>query len=315
MRGRAGRAALRLVPVCLFLLLYAMISIGSVSAAEKPAVQVRTIHFLPQQFYVGDQVEIRIQIEPLAGITLVSPTKMPESSGLSFKNIRVETEGEYPEIRIRLVSFQPGIRALPAIDLGEAVLQEVKIHTTSVMQDTPLSFVDPFGPVILPGSRLLLVIGSTALLAGPLLLLLFWDRLGKALRGSLRAGRRKLPYRRFQKRMAALAAQEGTLDPGEYYTRLSGEVRSYLSLRLGRNLISATSRESAGILYGEFGDLGSSRSLAEFLSGADRVRFGGEAASAEKRRGDLLLCRTQVENIEETLRKREQQGEREHVDL
>ena len=314
MRGSAGRAASRRVPVFLLLLLWTAPG-GSMAAVEKPAVQVRTIHFLPQQFYVGDQVEIRIQVVPLAGIALVSPTEMPESSGLSFKSVRVETGGEYPEIRIRLVSFQPGIRALPAIDLGEAVLQEVKIHTTSVMQDEPVSFVEPFGPVILPGSRLLLVIGSAALLAGPLLLILFWERMGKAVRGGLRAGRGKLPYRRFQKRIAALAAQEGALGPGEYYTRLSGELRSYLSLRLGKNLISATSRESAGILYGEFGDIGSTRSLAEFLSDADRVRFGGEEASAEKRRGDLLLCRTQVETIEETLRKRERQGEKEHVDL
>ena len=277
------------------------------------AVTVKTVHYLPQEFYVGDLAEIRIQIEPMPGVSLVSPAEMPESSWISFKSVTVDTDKEFPEIRIRLVSFQPGIRALPPIDLGGAVLQDLKIHTTSVLRDDTVEFAEPFGPVILPGSRLLLVIGAIVLLAGPLLILMFWERMGTALKENIRAGRRKLPYRRFLKGMAQIAGQEEALSADEYYTKLSDTVRSYLTLRLGKNLISATSRESEGILRCQFGDFDGSRSIAEFLSGADRVRFGGETASLERKREDLSLCRAQVEAVEELMKRREKG--KENVDL
>jgi len=289
--------------ICLLLILLFFFSPLWAQSAE---YKINNTMFLPPQFYVGDTVELRIHFTVSEDKELSLPAAMPELSWITIKGMELQKVRGFYELRVVFSSFQPGTRAFPSLDLGSVVIEGIRIHTTSVLQEGEEPFAQAFNPVNLPGTRLLLGFGSALLLFGPLILVIFGGKTLRILRDKFQLKQRRRPYRRFLKRMTELGNRMNKIERDEFYTILAREFRTYISQRLKKNFIPETTRETKKLLYKEFPSAGFLEPLFSILEYGDRIRFGDKATKRERKDPDLITYKKTVEQIEETIHHREQ---------
>jgi hypothetical protein len=132
---------------------------------------LQDVQFLPNEFYVGDLVEMR-GILPSAG-NLRLPEEFPQTDWLQFEDVEIisNPNGSY-QVRIRFISFAPGNRTLPTIELGAVSLSGLKIYTQSLVTDDTTTTAAPLGQLLLPGTYSLLLGVLAALIIVPIILYL-----------------------------------------------------------------------------------------------------------------------------------------------
>ena len=265
--------------------------------AEKNYTSEKVI-FLPQDFYVGDLVEMRVVIMPDEGVLVEKPETVPDSYWVKIENAEVyPVDNEY-ELRIFLRSFSPGIRTLPPIQFGEVMLRDIRIQTGSVLSTDVAPFAPPAGQMLLPGTNyyIALIIGLVFLL--PIFFIFFWTKLKRGVLSFIFEQRRRRPYRRLMKVLKELEEKINERKGKAFYTILIDELRLYLTARGSIDYSVITARESAHRLVADFMKIPGCSDLIRIFKLADEVKFGSKRVMISRREEDLYAVRMAVEEIE-----------------
>ena len=280
--------------LCFFLLF--LLSAASIFA-EKNYTSEKVV-FLPQDFYVGDPVEMRVIIKPEPGVEVLEPEKFPQQYWIMIESADVIRDQDEYELRIRFRSYAPGIRTLPPLQFGDILLKDLRLQTKSVLEDYPSGFEPVFGQLLLPGTNYYIAIIVGVVFILPILLIIFWKKIKKAIEDYIQERSRRKPFRQLQKVLKDLEDNINTRKGNDFYTLLVSELRSYLTARGSVDYSAATSREAAAGMLNDFSGAGDCRQIAELFSFADQVKFGGRRVMMKKREQDLNHIKDAVVRIE-----------------
>ena len=269
------------------------------------------IIFLPQDFYVGDIVEMRVVIRPDAGVSVEKPEKFPDSYWVEVENADViPLDGNEYELRVFLRPYAPGIRALPSVQFGDVVLKDIRIQTKSVLDEADNSFAPPAEQMLLPGTSyyIAFIVGLVFFL--PLFFIFFWKKVRRSVLGFIHEKQRIKPYKRIIRVFNELDNTIENLKGREFYTILVDELRLYLTSRSDDDYSSSTMREAAASIVKNFSMAAGYYNLIKIFELADQVKFGSRKVLIKQRKEDLDRAWNCVDSIEEAT-----SGGDKHVDL
>jgi hypothetical protein len=304
MMAAAARRRLQKALAVLFLLAGA----GAAGAVE--GATVVDTHFLPPDYYVGDTVDLRITLEPEPGFTISSPEELPMVSWIEFSEVEVKQAEEQWRVAVRFTPFAPGTRTLPEISLGDVTLSEIKIHTSSILEEEKAEFYGIKDQLLLPGTRIALGILVVLLFFGPVFAFGFAGRMKRFLSALLSARRGRRPYRRLSRALKELREQQANMSSKRFYILLSDELRRFLTDRTGRDFISITTSELRSQLGGELPEAEQelAERVAEMQRKSDQIKFGGANAAKREREQDIetvLEVSGEIERIKTEAQRRQ----------
>lgn len=250
-----------------------LLSSGSLGAQAV----VGEIRFVPPAFYVGDKVEMTVELELEQPLELSEPGQMPESDWIEVLDIRTEADGRKAVIRIDFIPFAPGTRTLPAVDLGGLYIKDLKVPTRSVLTEDIQGVRTLRGQRLLPGTRLavalILALAAMAPFIGFSGVRWAWKQI-RRMQEAWRVGR---PARRLRRTMRTLGLSIGDISSVSWYSALTEALRKYMTSKLGRDCMSATTAEIA--LMREFSQPeGPHARILDILQEGDMVKFAGQFA-------------------------------------
>jgi len=306
---RKRRGSLSRIFMCVF-----FIGVGAVELFAAEGARVENTIFLPQDFYVGDTVELRVTFIPDGGMRVRAPSEYPMLSWIDFHDISLLEEDGRLQARIRFSSYAPGTRSLPPIEMGDVVLDSIKIHTRSILAGEAHDFYGIKNQLLIPGTRLAIVLTVAVLFFGPVLVLSFAGKLRRRVSSLVAAQRGRRPSKRVQKVLKELRESEDQMSSRKFYILLDGELRRYLSDRTGSDFRSITSSEFAEHLYAVLPGGNESRigELGELMKRSDLVKFGGQNSDKKRREADMNVVSSLVREVEqfEDERRRGEHGKR-----
>ncbi len=265
--------------------------------ADTGISSVSTI-FLPKEYYVGDKVELRIKFNIEDGFILEVPKKLPESSWINFHSIEIGKKDDNYDVRIVFTPFISGTRSLPPLNLGAIVLDSVKLHTSSLIDSTGNDFAAIAGQLLLPGTKLMLVVVVGTLFIGPLSVLLLLGPFRKKITEFVKIGRDRRPIKRLNRILRELEDQKGRISCRRFYIRLSTEVREYLSIRTTVDFTTLTTQDMKFALNRVVHNSEFSVNIFDMMKLADRIKFGGLTTDDTRKMEDIVLVRNVSSFIE-----------------
>ncbi len=260
--------------------------------------EIEQLTFIPREYYVGDIVDLRIAARVAPGITLSVPDIWPDSSWLHIHDLSFLESDEQTIIHITFTSFQPGIRMLPLLDLGDMVLDGIRVDTASILEEEYFNFVPAADPLYLPKTAFYFALLVGILLGIPLLLVFFLKGLRRRIRVAVLSSRRKRPYLRIQKMVRELERKILNRDGNLFYTVLMKELKLYMSLRTGIDFLTLTSREIGRILNELYPEEFFKGTLGELFKFSDQVKFGGEDPFTARKKEDISRLNEAVNAME-----------------
>ncbi|MEA1911603.1 MAG: hypothetical protein U9N32_08010 [Spirochaetota bacterium] len=272
-----------------FLFFLLLFSIASVSLGADTGVSVEDTIFIPREYYVGDEVELRIKLKIEEGFNLYHPLELPESSWIKINSLEITGDQKSPELRIVFTSFIPGTRSFPPLNLGEIVLNSVKIHTSSLIDSTGENFIGIAGQLLLPGTKLGLSIIVGSLFTGPLLLIILLGPLKRKLVFLIKNGLGRSPINKLNRVLKELGVQKNGISCRRFYIRLSGAVREYLSKRSDIDFITLTTSDMELALIKVIGHREFSSMLSDMMKLSDNIKFGKVTTDDKKKIDDIEL--------------------------
>ncbi len=286
----------------LLLALFWLCGLSSLSfSQETDTINVEKQLFLPSEYYVGDRVELRLTVSP-GDANYRLPSPLPESSWITIHEIHIIPDRERTEIVMEFTSFMPGTRTLPPLNFGGALLENVKIHTSSILEDTSAPFAEARGQILLPGTLTGLIFFGFALFFGPVILLFAASR-GRDWLYLLRTLRRdRQPQRRFSRSLKKLEEEMATLTGREFFFTMDELIRSYLSASISNDFSSATGKEYRQLCRIHFTRSAHLEALTEMSRLSELIKFGGYRAPYRKKEEYLTLGRALVEELERSRR-------------
>ena len=272
------------------LLIAGLIFLSGVSIGADTGINSVDTIFLPKEYYVGDKVELRIKLAIEEGYTLQLPENIPESSWMNLHSVEITKNDKNPELRIVFTSFIPGTRSLPSLNLGGVVLNSVKLHTSSLIDSTGNDFIGIADQLLLPGTKLMLVIVVGLLFSGPLLVLMLMGPFRKKITEFIKISRGRRPIKRLNKILRELEDQKGRISCRRFYIRLSREVREYLSKRSDIDFITLTTQDMS-LALNKVVNIELAGNVSEMMKLADSIKFGRLTTDDSRKISDIFLIR------------------------
>jgi len=265
--------------ICFFL------SCARIPAAE--GYQISRIVFLPPSFYVGDEVELRINLDIDPGLKVKSPESLPRVDWMKFESCTVENEENKSVVRIRFSTFHPGTRTLPDIKLGDIILSEIKIHTESVLDQNTRTLASLRPQLFLPGTRLFLALFIAVVIVLPLLIILLSKWLKRFLSTKLKKSREGRINKRYLKELKKLKEKLQILDSRNFYIIFTQLLRWYLTKKTKINYLTSTNREMRSLAETSLEDGAITSGLMDIFQSGDLAKFGGISFNWQKKESDL----------------------------
>lgn len=258
-------------------------------AQEQPAdagppraapVRIEQVTFIPARFTVGDAVELQLVLvglpagfdgrPPRPAATAASPLPPVVIDGIALTPLA----GGRHLLRLSFRSFQPGVAALPAVDLGGGVVVELPhARTAATLTDGAAQLEPARGPLPLPGTGLRLAAVVVVLLACPGAAVFGARRAVRLLGRLLAAGRRHGPRLRFERDLRAL---RGRGAPGSAYSaEVARLTRRFLAARLQVPARSKTAAELPALLAGAGLTRHAAVAVTQAIAATERFTFGG----------------------------------------
>ena len=170
--------------------------------------RVLRVYFLPPRFYVGDPVEMRLEIETPPGSPPVEgAAALPEPSGpvpafqLDFLTLR-RTGAERSLVSVGFRPFRPGRLRLPPLPAGGLLLDGLEVEVLPALKGEEALY-EPRGPLPLAGTGGRIAALLALVLGGPLGLAAALGVGRRALRAARRRAARERPARRARRGCAA----------------------------------------------------------------------------------------------------------------
>lgn len=139
---------------------------------------IESVTYLPRTFYVGDVVEMRLELLGRAPGEFVIPEVFPEADWFLFRQVTVQAAGEGSILRILFSSYQPGIRLMPAVDLGAITLKGIRVDTSSLLEREKGGLAGTADPLFLPKTGLYFGLVVGVFFGVPLILILLVREFG-----------------------------------------------------------------------------------------------------------------------------------------
>ncbi len=255
--------------------------------------------FLPPEFFIGDHVEMRLRVVPDNNdVNITVPRELPESSWITIESVEAVKGDDGFEVRIRFISFSPGTRTLPAIDLGGIVLDNLKIHTDSIIRENQADFQKLRGQVLLPGTTLFISLFIGILLIVPIPLFFLTRRIWRGFSRITGSRKRKKSCKRISGIIKSLRTGTGRFSNKRFYIIIIDALRTYLSDRTDMDFMTPVTNELPEALGAVTADEAVIADIEELVRFGDYVKFGGMEASVEKKNRDLELVEGIVTHIE-----------------
>jgi len=246
-------------------LILVLLLLPYISISADTGINIIDTVFIPREYYVGDRVELRIQLNIEDGYTLQPPMDLPESSWININSVEIAGGEKNPELRIVFTSFIPGTRSLPSLDLGEIVLNSVKIHTSSLIDSTGRNFIGIADQLLLPGTKLGFGVLVGILFMGPISIIMLLGPLRRKIAHLIKKGNSRRPFKRLNRVLRELEAQIAGISCRRFYIRLSAAVREYLSKRSDIDFITLTTADMEIALIKVLGNREFSQSLSVMM--------------------------------------------------
>ncbi len=264
-------------------------------------LKVKDVVFLPKVFYVGDKVELRVTLQPEKGKLIKLPEELPLSEWLTYDAVTLKKGKGTVSLRIAFTSYAPGTRTLPPLKLGDTLLDSVKIHTASVLEDGTIVFKGIKKPLLIPGTKLLLGIIIALLFVGPVFILGFAGTLKKKIHRAAASRRGRRPKKQLLKVLKGLQEERDRISSRQFYFKLSDAYRKYLSQRTGIDFMTTTSTDFGRNLGKVIKDKTMVRSAAAMVIFSDSIKFGGVTVSSRRKEHDLGIVKESVLSIEKSI--------------
>lgn len=276
----------------LFLLLFFLITFSSFASLE-----IEEIIFIPPEFYVGDLVtaEISFYIDPEMEIEIPDP--LPDANWLEIDSMSINRDNTLAKLTINFTPFQTGIRTMPDIQLGEVVISDFKVSTTSLLDENGSELRGLRDPLYLPGTKVFLVITIIFLFVAPFVFYYLARKIFYRVKRILQRISRRKPYKVLNRLVFKLETENKEIDDKDFYTELSDGMREYLSRKSNYDFHTATTKEIARFRFIEI-KRESREGLIELFHKSDRVKFAGETASISERKENLSVVKSISEQIE-----------------
>ncbi len=263
---------------------------------------VESITYLPRTFYVGDVVEMRLELPGIAPGDIIVPEILPEVDWFLFRQVSVqETEGG-SALRILFSSYQPGIRLMPAVDLGALILEGIRVDTSSILEREKGGLAGAADPLFLPKTGLYFGMIVGILLGVPLVLILLFRGIRNRIVQALVNARRRRPYQRLSRALKDLDRRILNRNGNVFYTSLIDELKRYISHRTGEDFSTLTGRETGQTLTRLYPGESFLDSLKGLFLFAEEVKFGGRDPYTSRKREDLNAAVAALEGLEEYYR-------------
>ena len=264
-------------------------------------------HFLPPVYYVGDHVEARVRLSTSGGAAIAEPSRLPSPGSVHIHDIRIIPISDEYDVRISFSCYETGVNQLPPIELGDITMSGIEIKVESILQEGDTTVEGVFGPLLLPGTQLLIALLIGALLIVPPLAVLASIWLIRLIRRMLTQWNERKPLKDLNTALERLISSKP--NSREFYIELTDILRNYLSRKLNVNIRSHTASELSAELTHMLEGVIAVENLAKDLSRFDEIKFGNRRAKRQQRNSDAERVREAALAIENW--HREGQG---HVD-
>jgi hypothetical protein len=271
-------------------------------------IEVVNTVFIPKEYYVGDKVELRVKLNVEDGYKLQIPEALPESSWIDIDTVNIIEDDNLSEIRVSFTSFIPGTRSLPTLFLGDAILNSVKIHTSSLIDSTERKFIGIADQLLLPGTKLGLIILVGGLFTGPVLLLILLGPLRRKFINFINKDFGRRPVKRLNKVLKDLEIQIAGISCRRFYIKLSGAVRDYLSIRSNIDFTTMTTADMRTVLLYTVADIDLAESIYKMMQLSDNIKFGKLTTNDDIKMNDIRLIKKLSVFIELKLKNRDLSG-------
>lgn len=264
-----------------------LLLLGPGGAGAPAAQTVSQAVFLPQQYYVGDIVEARVVVRGTDALQRDGTNPLPSLPWVEILDVVIVQRADGHEVRIRFQPFFVGTRRLPPIVLGDVTIDNVSAFVGSVL---PEENPEPAGmrdQLLLPGTRLLLVLIVVAVFAVPTVLLVAGDWGRRTVGRLLRWYRERIPYRRFLRGLRGLGGRIHEIDAKRFYMDLQQLTREFMDRRFDAGLRAATTGELDDRLSRIGVPVDSRERLRGMFEIADLVRYANRRVSLEERTAHL----------------------------
>jgi hypothetical protein len=123
-------------------------------------------YLVPQTVYVGDRAALVIPLSTAGGnAELPLP---PETDGVVFHRVRMESRGGEGRVFIEFTAYAPGLLAFPPVEIPSGFLTGLKVEIASILERGNEGRVlsDPAPPLAAPGTGLFIYGTAACLLLG-----------------------------------------------------------------------------------------------------------------------------------------------------
>ncbi len=239
--------------------------------------QIHNLTFLPAEYYVGDTVRMAFLLKHDSPEALKAPENLPSSEWMRYLSVNVENTEKGAQVEIRLIPYYPGTRSLPPLVLGDIILKDLKIYTSSLLDtQADRDLAEIRGPLLIPGTKPVGALFIFLLFVLPVLLVFLVRRIYSRAGDVVRSYRISLPYRRFQRILRRIRSSISTMPEKEFYSRFSSVLKTYLSHRFQQDFSSATTMEVESLMEQHNVRETLVLSLVNLFHRIDRVKFAGD---------------------------------------
>ena len=290
--------AMLVVPVLALALFLSPAPPTGAQTQDAPEAEIERTTFLPQVFYVGDRVEMRVAFRTSPGAAPRLPEESPSIPWGTLHRVGLAEVSTGWELRVSFTPYQPGTQTLPPIALGDVYLRGIDVPVPSILDENRAELTPLRDQLLLPATRTLLAVAVAVLVLVPAMWFLFFKWGRRRFIDLVTRYREALPYRRINRALRQLGNEMDEMSDRDFYIQLLSDFRSYLSRRMHTEAFSATTEELAGELERYIPTEEDREAVLEVFKFGDRVKFASQRASTRARSDHLEAVMRVLRHVE-----------------
>jgi hypothetical protein len=258
-----------------------------------PESLVEDITVIPPEYSIGDAVTLRITLSEAAPAGGETPYLPREDKWFQVKTIDTVERGGKVFIFLQVLPFFPGPRMFPPVQYGEQTITGIELHPAALLDKGDYSFASIRETMLLPGSRLYLLLFGLGCAAAAACIVVCVKRFPLLYhRAVQRFGRWKGRLDR-RKKLRYLLRNCSELPRRDVYRQLTAAAKETIQTVRGFACSHLTTTEIAGwVTAEELRELVPGSYLVPVLRRADEVRFGNKTVSCSRMEKDIRSIET-----------------------
>lgn len=280
-----------------FLLLLFLLPLQNFWPVEGIVVAVSDVQFSPPRYYVGDSVCLSFHFEANPQAKIVTPVYQ-DNEILTVDQIDIERSGRDVYVVVTLRFFTPGTRSVQ-FDFGDVSTIPIPLHVSSVLENNQKDLYMSYGPLMLPGTRLMgtFLVALIILLPSAIYFLIKYIKMIITHTVFLVP-----PYKILSKKLKSLSFDRKNLSDKDFYTQLLDAMRNFLAQYLHcEEFKSATANRMQTLLADHYKEEETEEIMIIVVRG-DMVKFGGEIMEDNERLYCVKRCLQLAKQLEHTER-------------